>query len=99
MPELDESKIMEGKMLSLATRVLEGFANRNSFSDLVQDFKYWDDDSDALPVGEGTFLQLLVVLLSLSLAPSHDRLRNYRRTHRARGIHKPQGALSRKQRN
>lgn len=32
--------------------------NQNSFDDIAQDFKYWEDASDAFRDGEGTCLPL-----------------------------------------
>ncbi|XRA97247.1 flagellar outer dynein arm intermediate chain 1 [Pycnococcus provasolii] len=54
----EETSVMHGKKMSRATRVLERMVNQNSFSDIAQDFKYWDDASDAFREGEGTLLPL-----------------------------------------
>lgn len=44
--------------MSRAVQVLERTVNQNSFNDIAQDFKYWDDASDQFREGEGTLLPL-----------------------------------------
>ena len=45
-------------VMSRAAQVLERTVNQNSFNDIAQDFKYWDDASDQFREGEGTLLPL-----------------------------------------
>jgi dynein intermediate chain 1 len=44
--------------MSRAAQVLERTVNQNSFNDIAQDFRYWDDASDQFREGEGTLLPL-----------------------------------------
>jgi len=50
--------VLHSTMMAKATKVLERMVNQNSFDDIAQDFKYWDDASDAFREGEGTLLPL-----------------------------------------
>eukprot|EP00873_Tetraselmis_striata_P040142 jgi/Tetstr1/460406/TSEL_000083.t1 len=54
----EEQSVFKGENISRALRVLERTVNQNSFNDIAQDFKYWDDASDQFREGEGTLLPL-----------------------------------------
>ena len=53
-----EGGVMHSDAMRRATRVMERMANQNSFDDIAQDFKYWEDASDMYREGEGTLLPL-----------------------------------------
>ena len=44
--------------MTKAVRVMERMVNQNSYDDIAQDFKYWEDQSDQFREGEGTLLPL-----------------------------------------
>ena len=39
-------------------QVLERMVNQNTYDEIAQDFKYWEDASDSFREGEGTLLPL-----------------------------------------
>jgi dynein intermediate chain 1 len=49
---------MHGGSMTKATKVMERMVNQNSYDDIAQDFKYWEDQSDQFREGEGTLLPL-----------------------------------------
>tara|TARA_B110000977_G_scaffold189155_4_gene258269 strand:+ start:997 stop:3066 length:2070 start_codon:yes stop_codon:yes gene_type:complete len=51
-------ELMSSKPMTKAVRVMERMVNQNSYDDIAQDFKYWEDQSDQFRVGEGTLLPL-----------------------------------------
>eukprot|EP00192_Tetraselmis_astigmatica_P007862 CAMPEP_0117682880 /NCGR_PEP_ID=MMETSP0804-20121206/19987_1 /TAXON_ID=1074897 /ORGANISM="Tetraselmis astigmatica, Strain CCMP880" /LENGTH=687 /DNA_ID=CAMNT_0005493205 /DNA_START=77 /DNA_END=2140 /DNA_ORIENTATION=+ len=56
---MDEEKSpFATEAMSWAAKLLERTVNQNSFNDIAQDFKYWDDASDQFREGEGTLLPL-----------------------------------------
>ena len=44
--------------MTKAAKVMERMVNQNSYDDIAQDFKYWEDQSDQFREGEGTLLPL-----------------------------------------
>lgn len=44
--------------LSKASKIVERMVNQNTFDDIAQDFKYWEDPSDEYRENEGTLLPL-----------------------------------------
>ena len=51
-------ELMAGAPMTEAVRVMERMVNQNSYDDIAQDFKYWEDQSDRFREGEGTLLPL-----------------------------------------
>ena len=49
---------LHGPAMGKAVKVVERMVNQNSYDDIAQDFKYWDDASDTFREGEGTLLPL-----------------------------------------
>lgn len=54
----EETDAFHGEVMARAAKVLERTVNQNSFNDIAQDFKYWNDASDQFREGEGTLLPL-----------------------------------------
>ncbi|KAG8460619.1 hypothetical protein KFE25_011394 [Diacronema lutheri] len=50
--------IVHSEGVGHAAKILERMANQNAFDDITQDYKYWEDASDAYRDGEGTLLPL-----------------------------------------
>ena len=46
------------KKLLKAAKILERMVNQNTYNDIAQDFKYWEDASDEFRETEGTLLPL-----------------------------------------
>ena len=46
------------RKLLKAARILERMVNQNTYNDIAQDFKYWEDASDEFRETEGTLLPL-----------------------------------------
>ena len=44
--------------ISKATKIVERMVNQNTYDDIAQDFKYWEDPSDEYRDNEGTMLPL-----------------------------------------
>jgi dynein intermediate chain 1 len=44
--------------LNKAAKILERMVNQNTFDDIAQDFKYYEDDADEFRDQEGTLLPL-----------------------------------------
>jgi len=61
-PHVEQAKpkesVMHGPGMGKAVKVMERMVNQNSFSDIADDFKYWEDASDQFREGEGTLLPL-----------------------------------------
>ena len=53
-----QKDVIHGEDMGKASKVVERMINQNSFDDITQDFKYWDDASDEFREGEGTLLPL-----------------------------------------
>lgn len=51
-------EVMSGPQMTRAVKVMERMVNQNSFDDLAQDFKYWEDQGDQFREGEGRLLPL-----------------------------------------
>ena len=45
------------------TMILERMCNQNTFDEVTQDFKYWEDAADEFRDGKGKFCFLLVVII------------------------------------
>ncbi|KAK3240083.1 Dynein, 78 kDa intermediate chain, flagellar outer arm [Cymbomonas tetramitiformis] len=54
----EKETVMHGSAMCKAVKVMERMVNQNSFSDIADDFKYWEDASDQFREGEGTLLPL-----------------------------------------
>jgi len=54
----ERESVMHGPAMCKAVKVMERMVNQNSFSDIADDFKYWEDASDQFRDGEGTLLPL-----------------------------------------
>jgi dynein intermediate chain 1 len=46
------------RKLLKAAKILERMVNQNTYNDIAQDFKYWEDASDEFRETEGTLLPL-----------------------------------------
>ena len=44
--------------MAAAAKVIERMVNQNTFNEITQDFKFWEDASDQYRDGEGTMLPL-----------------------------------------
>jgi len=53
-----EGDIVHSAAMSKSLKVMERMVNQNTYDDIAQDFKYWDDQSDTFREGEGTLLPL-----------------------------------------
>ena len=53
-----EDGVMHTDAMRRATKVVERMANQNSYADIAEDFKYWEDASDMYREAEGTLLPL-----------------------------------------
>jgi len=56
--EEKKPELMHGASMNKAAKVMERMVNQNSYDDIAQDFKYWEDQSDQFREGEGTLLPL-----------------------------------------
>lgn len=54
----ESDDVVHSEAVGNAARILERMANQNACDDIAQDFKYWEDASDAFREGEGTLLPL-----------------------------------------
>eukprot|EP00002_Diphylleia_rotans_P016850 TRINITY_DN3272_c0_g1_i1.p1 TRINITY_DN3272_c0_g1~~TRINITY_DN3272_c0_g1_i1.p1 ORF type:complete len:703 (-),score=170.86 TRINITY_DN3272_c0_g1_i1:294-2402(-) len=50
--------VLRSHSFQRAVKVMERMVNQNTYSEITQDFKYWDDPSDAYREGEGSLLPL-----------------------------------------
>ena len=55
--EFDRNAEVNKKLLKSA-KILERMVNQNTYNDIAQDFKYWEDASDEFRETEGTLLPL-----------------------------------------
>lgn len=53
-----EDDMVHSQKMSNALKILERMVNQNAEDDIFQDFKYWEDNSDAHRNGEGSLLPL-----------------------------------------
>ena len=58
VPKEKKPEMMAGVPMTRAVKVMERMVNQNSYDDIAQDFKYWEDQSDQFREGEGTLLPL-----------------------------------------
>ena len=54
----DAENIIHGDAMAHAAKILERMVNQNTYDDITQDYKYWEDASDQYREGEGTLLPL-----------------------------------------
>ena len=55
--QVDRNAEVNKKLLK-AAKILERMVNQNTYNDIAQDFKYWEDASDEFRETEGTLLPL-----------------------------------------
>ena len=55
--QIDRNAEVNRKLLK-AAKILERMVNQNTYNDIAQDFKYWEDASDEFRETEGTLLPL-----------------------------------------
>jgi dynein intermediate chain 1 len=53
-----DTDIVHSAPMSRSLKTVERMVNQNTFDEIVQDFRYWDDQSDSFKEGEGTLLPL-----------------------------------------
>jgi len=53
-----ETDIVHSAAMSGSLKVVERMVNQNTYDEIAQDFKYWEDASDLFKDGEGTLLPL-----------------------------------------
>ncbi|EPZ33815.1 hypothetical protein O9G_002527 [Rozella allomycis CSF55] len=56
--EAHNEDVMSRQELAKSFRILERMANQNTYEDVAQDYKYWEDASDEFREGKGTLLPL-----------------------------------------
>jgi dynein intermediate chain 1 len=54
----DSSDVIHSDAMAHAAKILERMVNQNTYDDITQDFKFWEDASDQYREGEGTLLPL-----------------------------------------
>ncbi|GBG92562.1 hypothetical protein CBR_g56035 [Chara braunii] len=54
----ERDSCVHGKTMYKAVRVVERMLNQNTYEEIAEDYKYWEDASDAFREGEGTLLPL-----------------------------------------
>mmetsp|Transcript_22365 Transcript_22365/g.26943 ORF Transcript_22365/g.26943 Transcript_22365/m.26943 type:complete len:668 (+) Transcript_22365:178-2181(+) len=54
----EKESVMHGVAMYRLVKIMERMVNQNSYSDIADDFKYWEDASDQYREGEGTLLPL-----------------------------------------
>eukprot|EP00899_Mesostigma_viride_P011545 jgi/Mesvir1/20391/Mv12295-RA.1 len=57
-PPTEKESLIHSASMMKAAKVMERMVNQNSFDDIAQDYKYWEDASDAFREMEGTLLPL-----------------------------------------
>jgi len=50
--------VVHSEAMAHASKILERMVNQNTYDDITQDFKFWEDASDLYREGEGTLLPL-----------------------------------------
>mmetsp|Transcript_24088 Transcript_24088/g.57176 ORF Transcript_24088/g.57176 Transcript_24088/m.57176 type:complete len:706 (-) Transcript_24088:55-2172(-) len=53
-----DTDIVHSGHMSKSLKIMERMVNQNTYDEIAQDFKYWEDASDAFKEGEGTLLPL-----------------------------------------
>jgi dynein intermediate chain 1 len=53
-----EADVVHSQAMSKSLKTMERMVNQNTWDEVAQDFRYWDDQSDAYKEGEGTLLPL-----------------------------------------
>ena len=53
-----EADVVHSAAMSKSLKIMERMVNQNTYDEIAQDFRYWDDQSDAYKEGEGTLLPL-----------------------------------------
>ncbi|CAF3871249.1 unnamed protein product [Rotaria magnacalcarata] len=62
----DMAKLARSKSASISLKILERMINQNTFDDIAQDFKYWEDAADEYREQEGSLLPLWVFQYELA---------------------------------
>ena len=53
-----DADIVHSAAMSRSLKIMERMVNQNTWDEIAQDYKYWDDQSDSFKEGEGTLLPL-----------------------------------------
>ena len=53
-----DTDIVHSAPMSRSLKTIERMVNQNTHDEIIQDFRYWDDQSDSFKEGEGTLLPL-----------------------------------------
>jgi dynein intermediate chain 1 len=53
-----EADIVHSTAMSKSLKIMERMVNQNTWDEIAQDYRYWDDQSDSFKEGEGTLLPL-----------------------------------------
>ncbi|CAF0920781.1 unnamed protein product [Rotaria sordida] len=61
----DMTKFTRSKAASISLKILERMINQNTFDDIAQDFKYWEDAADEYREQEGSLLPLWLFQYSM----------------------------------
>ena len=51
-----EEDVVHSEDMGKALKILERMVNQNAESEIYEDFKYWEDQSDAFREGEGKWI-------------------------------------------
>ena len=62
VPKEKKPEMMAGVPMTRAVKVMERMVNQNSYDDIAQDFKYWEDQSGSIP-GRGRYAVTAVEVL------------------------------------
>ena len=54
----EQEDVVHSHAMGRSLKLMERMVNQNTFDDIAQDFKYWEDASDQFREGEGTLLPL-----------------------------------------
>uniref|UniRef100_A0A7S3GGM1 Uncharacterized protein n=1 Tax=Palpitomonas bilix TaxID=652834 RepID=A0A7S3GGM1_9EUKA len=49
---------IHSESMRLSSKIMERMVNQNTYEDIAEDYKYWEDESDRFKDGEGTLLPL-----------------------------------------
>jgi dynein intermediate chain 1 len=53
-----EADVVHSVAMSKSLKIMERMVNQNTYDEIAQDYRYWDDQSDSYKEGEGTLLPL-----------------------------------------
>ncbi|CAF4140610.1 unnamed protein product [Adineta steineri] len=62
----DMAKFARSKSASISLKIIERMINQNTFDDIAQDFKYWEDAADEYREQEGSLLPLWIFQYDLT---------------------------------